>query len=89
MRQKLITLCPNSFELAQKKNNFSEWVRTKLLEEADIEVKPIKEYLFKCQACNAQLVRATKHQVSCHQCGWLMSYVPSVQLTLGGLHDEL
>jgi len=35
MRQKLITLCPNSFELAMKKSNFSQWVRTKLLEEVE------------------------------------------------------
>ena len=33
MRQKLITLCSNSWELALKKPNFSLWVRTKLLEE--------------------------------------------------------
>jgi len=32
MRQKLITLCPNSFELAQKMPNFSRWVRRQLLE---------------------------------------------------------
>jgi len=33
MRQKLITLCPTSFELAGKKANFSAWVRRKLLED--------------------------------------------------------
>jgi len=33
MRQKLITLCPNSFELASKKPNFSLWVREQLLKE--------------------------------------------------------
>ena len=82
MRQKLITLCPNSFELAQKKDNFSEWVRSKLLEEGNIEVKPIETYLFRCQACNAQLVRASKHSVNCPGCSWKMTYVPSVQLTL-------
>jgi len=82
MRQKLITLCPNSFELAQKKDNFSEWVRSKLLEEGGIEVKPIQNYLFKCQACSAQLVRASKHSVNCPNCSWKMTYVPSVQLTL-------
>ena len=32
MRQKLITLCPTSYELAKKKPNFSSWVRKKLLE---------------------------------------------------------
>jgi len=34
MRQKLITLCPNSFELAKEKGNFSKWVRLKLINEA-------------------------------------------------------
>tara|TARA_R110000822_G_scaffold302308_2_gene426475 strand:- start:332 stop:559 length:228 start_codon:yes stop_codon:yes gene_type:complete len=30
MRQKLITLDPYSWELAQRKKNFSEWVRSQL-----------------------------------------------------------
>ena len=33
MRQKLITLCPNSWDKAIKKTNFSEWVRNQLLSE--------------------------------------------------------
>ena len=33
MRQKLITLCPTTWELAMKKPNFSEWVRDKLRSE--------------------------------------------------------
>jgi len=33
MRQKLITLDPTSWDLAQKKPNFSAWVRQKLAEE--------------------------------------------------------
>jgi hypothetical protein len=32
MRQKLITLCPNSWEIASKKPNFSKWVRRQLLD---------------------------------------------------------
>lgn len=87
MRQKLITLCPNSFELAQKKDNFSEWVRSKLLEEANIDVKPAKTYLMKCRLGH-QLVKDNKHPPLCPQCATRMVYVPSVQLTLGGLHDE-
>lgn len=35
MRQKLITLCPNSWELAMKKTNFSQWVRQQLLAEVE------------------------------------------------------
>jgi len=33
MRQKLITLCPNSWEIASKKPNFSKWVRERLMKE--------------------------------------------------------
>jgi len=33
MRQKLITLCPNSWEIAIKKPNFSKWVRDQLMKE--------------------------------------------------------
>jgi len=35
MRQKLITLDPTSWDLAQKKDNFSEWVRKQLRLEAE------------------------------------------------------
>jgi predicted house-cleaning noncanonical NTP pyrophosphatase (MazG superfamily) len=35
MRQKLITLCPTTFELAMKKRNFSAWIRRILKEEQD------------------------------------------------------
>jgi predicted house-cleaning noncanonical NTP pyrophosphatase (MazG superfamily) len=35
MRQKLVTLCPTTFELATKKRNFSAWIRRMLNEEAD------------------------------------------------------
>ena len=33
MRQKLITLCPTTWELAQRKPNFSSWIRDKLRSE--------------------------------------------------------
>ena len=31
MRNKMITLCPTSYEIAQKMPNFSGWVRSQLL----------------------------------------------------------
>lgn len=31
MRQKMITLCPTSYEIAQGMTNFSSWVRKQLL----------------------------------------------------------
>ena len=36
MRQKLITLCPITWELAQRKPNFSAWIRDKLRSERNI-----------------------------------------------------
>lgn len=33
MRQKLITLCPMTWDLAQKKSNFSGWIRNQLRSE--------------------------------------------------------
>jgi hypothetical protein len=81
MRQKLITLCPNSFELAQKKSNFSEWVRSKLLEEGNIEVKPKETYLHKCPL-GCQKVTDYPRSPLCPQHQARMKLVPSVQLTL-------
>ena len=51
MRQKLITLCPNSFEIAQKKPNFSSWVRKKLLEET-IEDETTYQWHYQCPLCH-------------------------------------
>ena len=36
MRQKLITLCPITWDLAQKKPNFSAWIRNQLRSERNI-----------------------------------------------------
>jgi hypothetical protein len=88
MRNKTITLCLNSFEIAQKMGNFSEWVRSKLLEEGSIEVKPKETYLHKCPL-GCQKVTDYPRPPLCPQHQARMKLVPSVQLTLGGLHDEL
>ena len=39
MRNKTITLCPTSYEWAQKEPNFRQWVRQKILETRDVKVK--------------------------------------------------
>ena len=57
MRQKLITLCPITWELALKKKNFSQWVRDQLRSErnkteghwkyckkCDNSMKTVREY---------------------------------------------
>jgi len=74
MRQKLITLCLNSFELATKKPNFSAWVRMKLLDE-ETEVidgtiyTPIFEY--KCPLCKKRATYTTRIARNCSSCASL------------------
>jgi len=51
MRQKLITLCPNSWEIASKKPNFSKWVRRQLLDgdrtQQDLEMEVLNAAMWK------------------------------------------
>lgn len=44
MRQKLITLCPTTYELASKKPNFSDWVRNQLRSERNKRELPRYEH---------------------------------------------
>jgi len=73
MRQKLITLCPNSFELAQKKPNFSAWVREKLLEEGK-EPEKITNYVYKCPLCKVSNSWTTRIARKCVKCNYPLNY---------------
>jgi hypothetical protein len=53
MRQKLITLCPITWELALKKTNFSAWVRDQLRSERNKRENNMKY----CRYC------ATNHPI--------------------------
>jgi len=81
MRQKLITLCPNSFEIAQKKPNFSEWVRGKLLEEGHISScntqKP-QEWEYKCPCCKKTIIAPLRTSRVCLDCNWNMDFIGEV-----------
>jgi len=73
MRQKLITLCLNSFELAQKKPNFSAWVRMKLLDEG-IEMKEMgidrTFFEYKCPLCKKKEQHTTRIARNCSSCAF-------------------
>jgi len=56
MRQKLITLCPNTWDLAAKKSNFSAWVRDQLRSERNKVASLVARY---CKRC--EMVRKTRH----------------------------
>lgn len=56
-RQKMITLCPTSYEIAQGMTNFSGWVRKQLLNMEIIANDGIdaKEMRFTCTQCGTSL----------------------------------
>ena len=79
MRNKLITLCLNSYELAQKKHNFSAWVREQLLAEVQPAQVAKEEYLFVC-FYGCQLVKEGKYVPKCRQHDARMKIVESIPL---------
>lgn len=69
MRQKLITLCPTSFELAGKKANFSAWVRRQLLQEQhdrDYSYQPL--YGMYCKPCDEQFHHPNEAMANRYKC---------------------
>jgi hypothetical protein len=80
MRQKMINLCPTTFEQAAKMANFSEWVRMKLKEEFDFRET---SYLHLCiKGC--QKVTEYPAPPMCPQHRVRMKNVPSIPLGLVG-----
>ena len=72
MRQKIISLSLDTYELASKKANFSAWVRRKLSEEARTTVIK-REY--ECTSCSHKFfmppnsVTGITMVEDCHECG--------------------
>ena len=50
-RQKMITLCPTTYEIAQSMPNFSAWVRKKLIESHDSVDEVVISLGFRCDEC--------------------------------------
>jgi hypothetical protein len=70
MRHKMITLCLNSFEIAQKMPNFSSWVRKKILEESGNE-EEVVIHTYKCPLCKKQEHHNTRIARNCSGCASL------------------
>jgi len=68
MRNKTITLCPTSYELAQKMPNFSGWVRAKLIQTTyeSESVRPRREKCMNCGCIDAEIMYACTGQCFCH-----------------------
>jgi len=56
MRNKMITLCPTSYELAQKMPNFSGWVREKVLAQRSGNTQRPQEWEYKCPCCKKTII---------------------------------
>lgn len=50
MRHKMVSLCPTTYEKAQKIENFSKWVRDRLLEDSRETEERVK-YFGRCTRC--------------------------------------
>jgi hypothetical protein len=68
MRQKLITLCPTSFELASKKANFSSWVRRQLLQEQEKNSIPEVLYGMYCVRCDVNFKHPVMEMAKIYRC---------------------
>jgi len=72
MRQKIISLSLDTYELASKKVNFSAWVRRKLLEEVE---RVSTWYAYECTHCKymsnyqKSSVQGVMKVRDCHECG--------------------
>ena len=62
--QKMISLCSETLKLAEKKKNFSEWVRAQLILENPVEVKT---FSYGCLICD-RLFTFKEDQGEKHMC---------------------
>jgi hypothetical protein len=78
MRNKMITLCPTTYETAKKIPNFSAWVRNRLrdLEEYTPEIlTPIVKVKYDCKICGLNYTRPFKKDWFCESCGLILGVV--------------
>jgi hypothetical protein len=67
MRHKMVSLCPTTYEKAQKIENFSKWVRSKLLED-DTPTEEVFKFYAECTRCGTTWSSYNAKRVP-HDCG--------------------
>ena len=76
MRNKMITLCPTTYEIAQKMPNFSAWVRIQLRHiDRHTSNEPKYEYSYKCPVCKSVETSPNRHARTCGKCVYIMDFV--------------
>jgi hypothetical protein len=68
MRQKIISLSLDTYELASKKANFSAWVRRKLMEEVETVTIAKKMYGAYCFKCDVMYQNSIEFMMESHYC---------------------
>jgi lipoate synthase len=82
MRQKIISLSLDTYELASKKANFSAWVRKKLMDEARSHQMKHQSrrqmYEAVCEPCDLWYDSSIEEKMlmfMCHECGKTCKYM--------------
>ncbi len=77
MRHKTITLCPTTYEIARKMDNFSGWIRQELMKKQATQYKAKPEidekYGAYCHRCDLTMLNTDpdmlKGGLPCKECG--------------------
>jgi len=76
MRHKTITLCPTTYEIARKMDNFSGWIRQELMKKQATQYKAKPEieekYQAYCNPCDISYLNTDPDMIKgmpCKECG--------------------
>ena len=87
MRHKTITLCPTTYEIARKMDNFSAWIRQELMKKQATQYKAKPEikqkYAAYCNPCDLTHLNTNpdllKGSMPCQECGKATVYLGLVE----------
>lgn len=79
MRNKMITLCPTTYETAKKIPNFSAWVRNRLRDLEDYTPEKAIVYHYKCPLCKVNFKNSNRHARKCITCDYPLKYLGVVE----------
>lgn len=79
MRNKMITLCPTTYETAKKIPNFSAWVRNRLRDLEDYTPDSAIKYRYKCPLCKIDPLFSMRRTRNCIKCDYKMEFIEVVE----------
>jgi hypothetical protein len=79
MRQKIISLSLDTYELASKKANFSAWVRRKLMEEVKESEKEYGAYCSPCDMTFSNPFASKMFKFLCPKCANMTEFLGELE----------